>query len=227
VPRLGLIGFGAIGRQVVASLTPADGELVAILVRHASEAPAPLYTSLEDFLETRPNIVIEAAGPAAFSAYAESIVTTGATIISVSASALVDTELRHRLETSTPGHIYFPGGALGAIDALGAAAVGGLDHVSLRITEPGASHAVFDGDALDAVKLFPERVNVAALTALAAKHPVHLELRQALDNRQLELSARGAFGDFSFSMTLRPEPHIVALSLLATLRRVTAPIGFA
>jgi aspartate dehydrogenase len=228
VPRLGLIGFGAIGRQVVAHLSPEDGELVAILVRRVCNAAAPLHTSLENFLGARPNIVIDAAGPAAFSAYAEAIVETGATLISVSASALTDSQLRHRLEkASTVGRVYFPAGALGGIDALGSAAVGGLDDVSLRITEPGATHAVYSGDALAAVKTFPERLNVAALTALAANHPVHLELRQSPDHRQLELSARGAFGDFSFHITPRRAPHIVALSLIATLRRLTAPISLA
>jgi predicted dinucleotide-utilizing enzyme len=53
---------------------------------------------------------------------------------------------------------------------------------------------------------------------------VRLELRhEPAAVHQLVLSARGAFGDFE--ATLRPTPrddrlsHIVALSLLATLRR--------
>jgi len=230
VARLGLIGFGAVGRQVASSLAPTDGDLVAILVRRHRrhrDAPASATTSLRKFLDTQPDIVIEAAGPAAFSAYAEAVVQTGATLISVSASALIDTQLRHRLEISSGGRVYFPAGALGGIDALGSAAVGGLDEVSLRITEPGAAHTVYAGDVLEAVKTFPERLNVAALTAFAAHHSVHLELCQSPDNRQLELSARGAFGEFSFQMLPSPEPHIVALSLLAALRRLNAPISFA
>jgi predicted dinucleotide-utilizing enzyme len=70
-------------------------------------------------------------------------------------------------------------------------------------------------------------LNVAALTALAANHAVDLELRQSPDGRQLELSAQGVFGEFSFRINPQPRPHIVALSLLATLRRLTAPITFA
>jgi aspartate dehydrogenase len=227
VPRLGLIGFGAIGRQVVANLTADDGDLVAILVRHTCTAPAPLHTSVEEFLETGPNVVIEAAGPAAFGAYAEAVVRTGATLISVSASALLDTHLRHRLEISTGGRVYFPAGALGGLDALGSAAVVGLDQVSLRITEPGAAASIYQGDASEAVTTFPERLNVAALTAITANREVALELTQSPDMRQLDLAARGAFGEFSFTIRPRLQPHIVALSLLATLRRLSRPITFA
>jgi aspartate dehydrogenase len=225
VPRLGLIGFGAIGRQVVVGLSPDDGDLVAILVQCVREAPAPLFTDIDEFLETRPDIVLEVAGPAALTAYAESILATGATIISVSASALVDMEFRHRLENGIGGRVYFAAGALGGIDALGSAVVGGLEEVSLRIAEPGNAHTLYQGDGLDGVRRFPNRLNVAALTAVVANRPVHLELTHTNAERELELSARGAFGEFSFSIKPRPQPHIVALSVLATLRRLTAPLA--
>jgi aspartate dehydrogenase len=223
---LGLIGFGAIGRQVVGGLSPDDGDLVAILVQRVREAPAPVFTDIDEFLETRPDIVVEAAGLAAFTAYAESILATGATLISVSASALVDMEFRQRLENGTGGRVYFPAGALGGFDALGSAAVGGLDAISVRISEPGDAHTLYQGDALEGVRRFPNRLNVAAVTAFVANYPVHVELTQTKAERELELSASGAFGQFSFSIKPRLQPHIVALSVLAALRSLRAPIAF-
>ena len=67
-----------------------------------------------------------------------------------------------------------------------------------------------------------DRVDAMRVSGLA----LALQLNPA-DERQLELSARGAFGNFSFQIKPQPQPHIVALSLLAALRRLTAPITFA
>jgi aspartate dehydrogenase len=237
--RVGLIGLGAIGRQVAAGIAAGvggDAVLVGVLVQQTAprQIGAPVFTNCAAFLDTRPEVVLEAAGPAAFTAYAEPIVTSGASLIAASGSALVDQALRTRLEAACLQHgtrIYLPAGAVGGLDALGAAAAGGLEDVSLRIVEPGAAERViFQGDALQGVATFPARLNSAAAVALLAGTQVRLELSQrpAPSGREIELTARGAFGDLL--VRLRPTPHadhlshIVALSLLATLRRLQQPI---
>jgi aspartate dehydrogenase len=222
---------------VVMGLSPEDGELVGVLVRRnaAREGALPVYTDLGAFLRVRPEVVLEAAGPAAFALHAEAIVATGATLISVSASALMDAQFRDRLESLCAQHgtrVYFPSGALGGLDALGAAAVGELTGVALTVTEPGdPARQMFSGVAVDGVREYPSRLNVAALTALLAARSVQLEFDQQSNTHALTLAAHGAFGDFA--CTLRPRPqadrlsHIVALSLLATLRQLRAPLTFA
>jgi aspartate dehydrogenase len=236
VTRIGLIGLGAIGRQVLMGLSPQDGELVGVLVRdnRAGIEALPVHTALAAFLGTAPSVVLEAAGPEALIGCAEAVVGSGATLISVSGSALVDDAFRRRLEVLCRQHhtrVYFPSGALGGLDALAAAAVGGLDEVSLAVTEPGPLHTtLFTGDALPGVQQFPSRLNVAALASLVASVPVQLAFEQRPDQRELVLSARGTFGEFVCSLEPRPNQaqlsHIVALSLLAALRHLSAPLTF-
>jgi len=73
-------------------------------------------------------------------------------------------------------------------------------------------------------------LNVAATAALAAGADLHVTLLQESSGvvREIELAARGAFGEFTACVRPRPQAdrlsHIVALSLLATLRRLQQPI---
>ena len=127
--------------------------------------------------------------------------------------------------------IYLPAGAVGGLDALAAAAAGGLEDVSLRIVEPGDDERlIFRGDALEGVRQFPSRLNSAAAVTFVANRDVRVELSQqpAERGREIELTARGAFGDLLVRMHPTPRPdrlsHIVALSLLASLRRLHQPI---
>lgn len=195
---------------------------------------APVFTELDAFLATGPEVVLEAAGPVAFAAYAERIVTGGASLIAAGGSALADPTLRARLEAACVRHgtrIYLPAGAVGGLDALAAAAAGGLEDVSLRIVEPGDDERlIFRGDALEAVRQFPSRLNTAAAVTFVASRDVRVELSQqpAERGREIELTARGAFGDLLVRMHPTPHAdrlcHIVALSLLASLRRLHQPI---
>jgi aspartate dehydrogenase len=200
-------------------------------------APTEMLTNFSDFLATRPSLVLEAASAAAVTSYAESIVSSGASLMLVSTAALVDIAFRRRLEVgcSTSGaRIYIPAGAVAGLDALAAAAAGGLEEVTLRITEPrhgcARRRVVFQGFALEGARLFPARLNVAATVALTIDWNLEVELMEDSDHhpRTIELRARGAFGEFSARM--EPDPkrdrlsHIVALSLLSTLRRIQQPI---
>ncbi|HLZ27970.1 MAG TPA: aspartate dehydrogenase domain-containing protein [Chloroflexota bacterium] len=239
--RVGLIGLGAIGKQVADGIQAGlggDADLVGVLVQHSRPraVAAPVVTEVGAFLGTGPQVVLEAAGPVAFAACAQAIVSSGASLITASGSALVDPTLRARLEAACVQHgtrIYVPAGAVGGLDALAAAAAGGLNDVRLRIVEPSdAERLIFRGNALAAIRQFPSRLNSAAAVTLVAGPAVQLELSQqpADRGREIELTASGAFGDLRVRLHPTPNPnrlsHIVALSLLACLRRLHQPIVF-
>jgi aspartate dehydrogenase len=236
--RVGLIGFGAIGRQVavgIAAGRAGDMRLAAVLTRqsHPDAPGAQCATELESFLASGPEVVVEAASAAAVAALAEQIVLTGASMIVASASALADAALRARLDAAcrTSGaRVYLPAGALAGLDALSAAGVAEMDTPSLRVVEPGQDiRVVFRGSALEAARRFPQRLNIAATAALAVGTDLEVTLeQQATDVRTIELGAHGAFGTF-FARVQPGAPtdqlsHIVALSLLAALRRLQQPI---
>jgi aspartate dehydrogenase len=285
--RAGLIGFGAIGRQVAEGIATGRGgevELCAILTRGSHVLPhrddriglvseeqssesraspsgaalpdapmlseampvapmltgeavpvAPMVTDFAAFLARQPEVVVEAASADAVLAYAEPILQSGASLIVASSSALVDAAVRSRLEAAcrqAGARVYVPAGALAGLDALTAAATAGVDAVALRVIEPGASaRQVLHGSALEAAAALPDRLNVAATAALALKPgtDVTVRLEQAVgDVRSIELSARGAFGEFSARLQPRVRAdqlsHIVALSLVAALRRLQQPL---
>jgi len=129
--RVGLLGFGVIGQQVAEGLAATGVEVVAVLTRRASGHPVGV-PDIGAFLAARPEVVVEAASASAVSAYGESIVASGADLIVASAAALLDAALREGLEAACRAsgvHVYVPAGALCGVDALAAAAVGGLDAV--------------------------------------------------------------------------------------------------
>jgi aspartate dehydrogenase len=168
---------------------------------------------------------VEAASPEAVTAHAEAIVNAGVSLVLASGSALMDPDLRRRVEDAcrrNGSRVYVTSGALVGLDTLYAAA-GRFDRISLTVVEPGAELLVFAGDAAQAIEKFPKRLNVAAAATLAADHPVEVQLRQG-QQRQIELTATGAAGNFS--VRIHPTPLSVALSLLATLRRLQQPIVF-
>jgi aspartate dehydrogenase len=211
----------------------ASGEVRSVAPTPAGEPlpVAPMVTDLAAFLAHQPEVVLEAASADAVVAYAAPILQSGASLIVASSTALVDAAVRSRLEAAcrvTGARVYVPAGALAGLDALTAAAGGSVDAAALRVVEPGAEpRQVFHGSALEAAGALPDRLNIAATAALAvgldAEMTVSLEQAVA-DVRTIELSARGAFGEFSARIQPRPRAdqlsHIVALSLLAALRRL-------
>jgi len=238
--RVGLLGLGTIGRQVADGILAGragDVELCAVLTRRQrdqSEVAAPLMSELAAFLSTAPRVVLEAASAEAVTAYAEPILASGVDLVVVSTAGLVDADLRTRLETvcqHSGARLYVAAGALAGVDALAAAAVGGLDEVALRVVEPGVERGdVYVGSALAGASQFPGRLNVAVTAALVARAdvPVTLVEEPGEGRHEIELTARGVFGEFCARMHPRPRvdqlSHIVALSLLATLRRLQQPL---
>ncbi|MBV9898441.1 MAG: DUF108 domain-containing protein [Chloroflexi bacterium] len=248
--RVGLIGLGAIGQHVALGIASGaaglDVELRAVLTRGTSRvdggqlertdqlrpARIPVFTDFSSFLATGPQVVVEAASAEAATAYADPILASGASLIIASSAALMDSAFRARLEEicrRSSVRVYVTAGALIGLDALSAAAAGELHRVSLRVVEPQrmceVPRVVFEGSAVEGARRFPGRLNVAATVALATGGDVSVTLLECPPDhrREITLSARGAFGDFTASLwpDIRADrlSHFVALSLLAALRR--------
>ena len=144
--------------------------------------------SMGDFLAAPGlDLVVECASPQAVRAHAETVLSAGKDLLMMSSGALADPELAERLAglaQRRQRRLIVPSGALGGIDAIRAAR-GRLDRVTLTTTKPPRGLAgapgfaewesreiseptvVFDGPAVEAVKLFPANVNVAATLSLA------------------------------------------------------------
>ena len=222
--RVGCIGYGTIGQRVVLGLAAPP---VAVLVRRPrGERDINFVYSVDELVSADPEVVIEAASPDALAQYALPIVSSGRTLIAASGAGLRNDALRSRLIEEgrrTGGSVVLAAGALAGLDALAAAAVGGLERVRLQITDPNPEQPPFDGSGWDGVRRYPARLNVAAAAALAAGRDIELTVRNG-PRHELRLEASGDFGELSATLRLAPEQdHIVALSLLETLQRLAGP----
>ncbi len=226
-----------------------DAELVAVFDQDADMARAlstsvspglPHTTDFDDFLASDGlDLVLECASPAAAGAFAARVLEAGKDLVLMSSGALTDRLLFKRLSdlaASKGNRVMVPSGALGGIDAVRAVRHQ-LDEVSLTTTKPPRGLAgapgfaewesvaieeptvVFEGPALEAVKLFPANVNVSATLSLAGLGAELTRVRVVADPSATqnvhEVVATGSFGSLTFTMQLEPDPDNPKTSGLA------------
>ena len=192
--RLGLVGYGAIGREVVAAWERGDlGQgvtLAAVLVRRRRRPEhRPLVTDdVDRFLAHHLDVVLECAGHEAVREHGERCLAHGADLVLTSIGALVDDGLRARLERAAAAggrRLILASAGIGALDILSAAAVGGLDRVAMTVRkDPSAWYGtaaeglcdlatleapvvIYDGPVRAGAGRYPQNVNIAAAVALA------------------------------------------------------------
>ena len=244
---------GEIARAVIAA-EAGDATLVAlfdqdpVLAQSLAEdlgAPGLTHSSLDGLLSARDvDMVVECASADAVRAHAETVLTQGKDLLMMSSGALTDPALFRTLAAAAEQggrRLIVPSGALGGIDAI-RAVKGRLREVTLTTTKPprglrGAPgfaewesreitepQVVFDGTALEAVKLFPANVNVAATLSLAGIGPERTRVRVVADPRSTvnrhEVRAGGDFGVLRFEMELRPHERNPRTSFLAVVSAI-------
>jgi aspartate dehydrogenase len=139
--RVGLIGAGAIGRDVVTLLRQnlaKSVELPIVLARSARPAEDPPVTnSIEAFLSHDLDAVIEGAGHAALIAHGERVLDAGADLIITSTGAFAtDPALLERLAKAAQRNfrkVLLAAAGIGAVDILAGAAEGGLERVKITV----------------------------------------------------------------------------------------------
>lgn len=256
--EVGVIGAGAIASAVCAHLLRGDvscARLGPVLVRGDGSALPPrtrTVRSLEELVSAGPRLVVEAASSDAVSSYGPPLVAKGIDLVVVSTGALLEPEVRARLAAAAAeggGRVRLVTGAIGAVDALRAAAVDGLESVEVEQRKPATSllsaeeaarletpRIVFEGSVADAVKTFPKTTNILATVALAGLGPNQTRVRIVADpeasSNQARVHARGRFGSFDFGIDNRPSSNprsslITALSVISALRALLDPIEVA
>lgn len=235
--RLGLIGYGAIGKHVEAALKGGQIEnidLVAALVRRPRGGAGLLTHEPERFFAQEFDAVAECAGHEAVRAYAVRALESGADLLVTSVGAFTDDALFERL------------------DILSAAAVGGLDSVTVTVRkDPSAwkgtvaeslvdldrlkePHVVFDGPVREGAKLYPQNVNISAAAAIAGigldRTRVVIVADPTIATHIVELEAVGAFGRFTFredvavSEENRKTGKLVAMAMIKSVRQLASSL---
>lgn len=194
--RIGIAGYGAIGRAIGAALLAGipGMRLAAIGVRDpaATRPPAAgVDVVASDALAPLADVIVECAPAAALPAIAEPALRAGRTLVVLSCAALLRHPELEALARAHGGRILVPTGALLGLDAVAAAAEGTIHSVRMTTRKPpnglaGAPHLVrngidvsaltepllvFSGTAREAAIGFPANVNVAAALSLAGIGP--------------------------------------------------------
>ncbi len=203
--RVGIGGFGAIGRTVAAAIDQGiEGlELAAVSARDKARAearqagfhsPAPV-ASLGD-LAACADVVLECAPAAVFDEVALPAIEQGRIFVPSSVGALLPRMHLVQRAKETGARIVAPTGALLGLDAVRAAAEGTIHRVTMVTRKPpqslvGAPYLVengidverlteakrvFKGSAREGARGFPANVNVAAALSLAGIGPDRTEL---------------------------------------------------
>ena len=266
--RVAVIGFGAIG-QALAQQLHGDGRfaLVQIVVPLRSLLAAQTVSSnlmpsvrVLDALDLNPgqspDLVIECAGHLAVQAHVVPALRSGIPCAIASIGALHDPVLLAQLEEAAhegSTRLQLVSGAIGAIDALAAARLGGLDEVVYVGRKPPLSwvgtqaerafdlgslltpQVIFRGSAREAAQQFPKNANVAATVSLAGlgldRTQVELVADPGVVRNVHAIFARGAFGWLDMKMENLPlaaNPKTSALTVYSLMRALhNAAVGIA
>ncbi|MFC4350232.1 aspartate dehydrogenase [Fodinicurvata halophila] len=257
---VGVAGLGAVGMKVAAALDEGiDGlDLVAVSARDVERArkrasgfsTSPAVLTLDE-LPGRAKVIVECLPPELFRRIAEPVVNRGDVLVVASVGALLSANdlvvLAHRLG----GRVFAPSGAVAGLDGLAAAAEAGLEDVTLVTRKPPsaftpeimrqldtmnltAPRRVFAGNAVEAVKAFPQNVNVAATVSLAGFGPERTRVEVWCDpdvpNNRHELNFRSAVGEVRVEVSNLPDPEnprssaATGYSIVACLRKLSATL---
>lgn len=257
---IAIIGCGGIGTGVLQGLASQPGiRVCAIVVRDDATAReharsvgqryAPQAQLVEHLGEAalRPQLVVECAGHRAIREHVLPSLRAGIACLVVSVGALSEEGLAEELEcAAAAGHaqVQLLPGAIGAIDALAAARLGGLSAVRYTGRKPPAAwtgtpaqelcdlsalrapRLLFAGAAREAAALYPKNANVAATVSLAGlgmrATQVELYADPQLSENVHQVDASGAFGSFCLTMRGRPLPENPKTSALTVYSVVRA-----
>jgi len=256
--NLALIGCGAIGTSVLELLQSHPNVRVGWLLVPERTIPrartiAAQYAPDAQILsalpaQARPDLIVECAGHAAVEQHILPALERGITAIIASIGAFSAPGMAEKLETAakTSGaQVILVPGAIGGIDALAAARIGGLDEVTYTGRKPPLawqgtpaeqSHdlaalttatCIFAGSAREAARLYPKNANVAATLSLAGLGLDHTRVRlyadPAVTGNVHEISASGAFGQMALTMQGKPlaaNPKTSALTVYSLVRAI-------
>jgi aspartate dehydrogenase len=236
--KIALVGAGAIGSAVLPLLADRPGlQVVQVLGRGDTLT-----------LQPRPDLLVECAGHGAINQHVLPALRAGVPCIVASVGALSDASLAAALEAAAREggtQLQLVSGAIGAIDALAAAQLGGLDTVrytgrKLPLAWAGTpadavcdlaslqeARVIFEGSAREAAATYPKNANVAATVALAGlgldRTQVCLIADPAAGGNVHQVEADGAFGRFELTMRGKPlaaNPKTSALTVYSVARAV-------
>ncbi len=235
-------------------------ERIDALVTHLSRRPAITMSGSRDLVAILDelDLLIECASQEAVREFVIPALNAGKDVMILSVGALICYEGLFdeivRIARRNKCRVYIPSGAIAGIDGLKSGAIGGIHTVELTTRKPpqgfegnkyvkeqgidissiDKEQVLFTGSAKEAVKYFPENVNVAASLSIAGIGPDSTRVKIVADpgatENVHEIEATGEFGRMFVRVENVPSPsnprtsHLAALSAIATLKGIAYPL---
>ncbi len=239
--KVAVLGYGAIGARVSRALHAGDiigVEFLGVHTRTPSRARADGIRALDrSGMIANADLVVECAGVAAVHEVAPAVIAAGKNLLLTSVGAVADLRMREVLLRGGSGRTFLTSGAVGGLDILAAAALGGgIEQAALTTTKPpravigpwmdaatqreilGTAEAltVFEGSVDEAIERFPASLNVAVALAAATDLWEQTTVKFVADPSAVltrhEITASGAAGSYRFEIQNRPDPNNPATS---------------
>jgi len=193
----------------------------------ASKVGGRVALNLKDMLNLV-DLVVEAASPQAVIETVPQILKNGKNVIIMSVGALLDLEFKNKLERiaiKNKSRIYTPSGAIVGLDGIKAASVGEITELNLVTRKPPESLGIsineemvlYEGKASDAVRKFPQNMNVAAALSIACDKEADVKIiaDPSVDHNIHDVHVVGDFGEFktttrNMSCTTNPKTSVLA-----------------
>lgn len=248
------IDRGEAGEIELAWLYDLKPEKSAALAKKLRSEPRLAKNATEIFADKSTDLVVEAASQLAVEQYSLDALKSNKDLMVMSVGAFGDEKLLERVKAEARRvgrRIFVPSGAILGVDGIKAVALGGIERATLTTRKPPKALAysayvkqkgmklaklrkplvVYEGPAREAVKAFPESVNVAATLSLVGvgfdKTRVRIVADPKLDRNVHEIKVQGKAGEFVTEARNVPSPdnprtsYLAALSAIRALRNLT------
>lgn len=203
--------------------------------------------TMKELIAMKPDYVVETASPAAMRAFAVSALENGSSIVTLSIGALADREFYEKIQRTARENntrVHLVSGSIGGLDVMRTISLMGQSTASFK-TEKGPDslkntpvyddslqtekRKVMEGNAAEAIALFPTHVNVAVAASLATTGPENIEVSITSipgyvgDTHRIEVENDQAH---AFIKVYGKTSDIAGWSVVNTLRNITSPIVF-
>ncbi|WP_026585000.1 aspartate dehydrogenase [Bacillus sp. J33] len=262
--KAGMIGYGTLGKSIaelIEAKQAGNVELNSVLVRRkesvldSAKQTFAVTTDEEEFFKGELDIIIEAAGHQALQMYGEKALASGSHLVVLSVGAFGDTGFYQMLQTTASQHnkqIFVPSAAIAGLDRIAAGALGEIDEITLITRKHPRSWSgtiaeekvdlksliepfcIYEGNARESSKLFPQSVNVSAALSLAGigfeDTKVQVFADPTIQSNTHTIKAKGYFGEVEISVSNVPYEQnpksspIVAMSVAKVLKNLTSPL---
>jgi aspartate dehydrogenase len=264
VIRIGIVGCGTIGSEialaidekkvecVLVALWDKDKEKAQVLsnrLKNQSPKIAPPISWADDV-----DLIVESASQQAVSELLPLAIEKGKDILVMSVGGLIGKEELINRAKEKDCRIFIPSGALAGLDAVQSANIGEIKSATLTTIKPpkallGAPYieqrgidlfsfneqtTIYEGNAREAIKLFPANVNVAAALSLAGigvdKTKVKIVVDPNAETNIHKIEVEGDFGKITAQTENNPSPsnprtsYLAILSAISLLRKLTSPL---